>query len=206
MPRGCDAVIVIPTLDPIRAAYVAKEARDRAGIPCGLVIASDFAKRGAVRVSNVLVRAAIDWDAKYVCYLNDDVGDFPDGWLKRLIEAVELKDVYGSASAGGKCRGGPQASCRPGMPPGVLEAELPLAWFCTVIKRRVFEQIGYFDERMIHYCDETDFETRMSEQGWLNIYVQDVWVRHDAGQPIREWWDRDHTMLRKKWGHDKRFF
>jgi len=197
--RNCETIIVIPTLDPIVGARCAAEARSTAGVQCGIIIASDYEKRGAVVVSNVLVRAALDWGAKYICYVNDDVSEFPENWLKRLIEAVDKQPHYGSASAGGKCRGGPQAKARPGLPPLIIETRHPLAWFCTVIKAEVFNSVVMFDEKLTHYADDSDFQFRMVELGWLNAYVQDVFVRHDAGKPIQPWWDQDLGRLRRKW-------
>jgi len=197
--RPCETVIVMPTLDTVSAARVAEEARKTAGIECGLVIASDYKKRGAVPASNVLVHAAMDWGARYICYLNDDLSGFQQGWLKRLVEALESGANYGSASAGGKCRGGPQKDCRPGLPPGIIETKHPLAWFCTVIRRQVLEQIGDFDEGMIHYADESDFQFRMVQQGWINVYVQDVYVEHHTGSPILDWWKHDVGILAKRY-------
>jgi GT2 family glycosyltransferase len=196
--RKCDVVIVIPTLNLLDAAKTAKAARDSAGLKCGVIIAGDQEKRGAVVVSNVLLRAAIDWGAKYIAYVNDDVVGFTQGWLKRLIEAVDSNPEYGSASAGGKCRGGPQKDCKPNMSPGIIATRHPLAWFCTVIKSEVFS-LGFWDEEMIHYADESDFQFRMVEAGYLNVCVQDVYVEHKSGAVNKVWWEHDIGRLRKKW-------
>lgn len=195
MERNCKTIIIIPTLNPIGAATVAEEARKTAGVKCGILIASDQEKRGAVIVGNVLLKAAMEWGARYVCYLNDDTAEFEDDWLKRLIRVLESNDQLADVSASGNCRGGPQRD--PGTE-GVIVTKHPLAWFCTVIRAKALEEVGLFDEGLIHYADDSDLSFRMTDAGWLHACTKEVWVDHDPCKPIEPWWSQDLARLRAK--------
>ena len=199
-PRSNDVVIVMPTMEPARAAATLAEARASAGVRCAFVLVSDAERRGAVVAGNVAMRAALDWGARFVCYLNDDVHGFPQGWLRRLIEALEMDDCYAVAAAGGNCRSQPQAGGRPGMAPAVVEVQQPLAWFCAVVRAEALEEVGLFDPAFIHYADESDWEMRSRQRGWRSVYVPDVYVVHERGEPVEAWYRADRARFRERWG------
>ena len=52
--------------------------------------------------------------------------------------------------------------------------------FCYVVKRPVFERIGYFDEENFAsgYCEENDFSYRASQAGFELAVVDDAYVFH----------------------------
>lgn len=200
--RDCEVVIVIPTLNPVEAANTANLARQAAGMPCGILIASDQEKRGAVHVGNVLLQAAMGWGAEYVCYLNDDVSQFTVGWLKTLVDVAKSSGKYADVSAMGKCRGGPQPTGKPGEPFEIVETRHPLAWFCTVLQVDALRRVGLFDERFIHYADDSELSYRLLEAGYKHVCVRGVWVQHNQdAEPIRQWWEHDLNLLRQKWNH-----
>jgi GT2 family glycosyltransferase len=200
--REAEVIIICPSLSVIDAARTIYEARNSAGMPAAVILASDHERRGAVKVGNVMIRAALDWGAKYVCYLNDDTHGFPQGWLKRLVEVVGSRPDYGIAVPGCPCRTAPQNTGRPGMKPGVTELARPSAWVVAVIKAFMFQELGLLDEALIHYADDSDFEMRMFAAGYKSVWVHDVFVGHDAepGEVAApEWWAHDAGVFKRKW-------
>jgi len=201
--RQAETVIICPTLSVIDAAQTIREARDTAGVPAAVILMSDHEARGAVAVGNLMIRAALDWGAKHVAYLNDDTTSFQRGWLRRLVEAVESKPEYGVAVPGCPCRTKPQNTGRPGMEPGVIELVKPSAWVVAVIKAQMFRELGLLNADLIHYADDSDFEMRMFEAGYKSVWVQDVYVHHrrlPQEQSRSPWWAHDKAVFKKRWG------
>jgi len=203
MDREAKTIIICPTLSVIDAARTIREARDSAGMPVAIILASDYERRGAVVVGNVMIRAALAWGARHICYLNDDTEGFQQGWLARLVEAVDSDLSYGVAVPGCPCRTKPQNTGQPGMAPGIVELNKPSAWVCAVIKAHLFEELGLLNEDLIHYADDSDFEMRMFEAGYKSIWVKDIYVHHKRlpqEQTRNPWWAHDKGVFKKKWG------
>ena len=201
--REAQTVIICPTLSVIDTARTIREARNTAGVPAGVLLASDHDKRGAIVVGNVMIKAALDWGAEHIAYLNDDTTGFQQGWLKRLIEAVESDPSYGIAVPGCPCRTKPQNTGRPGMEPGIVELTKPSAWVVAVIKAQMFRELGLLNTDLIHYADDSDFEMRMFEAGYKSVWVKDVYVHHHRlpqEQTRNPWWAQDKGVFKKRWG------
>jgi len=201
--RTAETVIIVPTLSVIDAAPVVRDARNSAGMDCAVLLASDHEPRGAVVVGNVLLRAALDWGARYICYLNDDAGPFTEGWLSWLVNAVEQDASYGIAVPGCPCRGGQQAHVQPGQPYQLTLMKSPSAWVCAVLKADCIRDVGWLDEKLMHYGDDTDFEWRMWEKGWKTVLAEHVWIGHDhtnARQEATPWYQDDIAYLKQKHG------
>lgn len=194
------ATIVCPTLDLEAAAKACRQAQDLAGVPTAVVLVADLDRRGGVIPSNAAFTGALRLATPYIAYLNDDAQVTQQNWLKRLIEVLQSDPTYGIAAPSGPCRTPPQNKGKPGMPPNVVVVSKPLVWFCAAIRRELFTDLGLFDERFIHYGDETDFTRRAFEAGWKNVWVQDVWVDHEgSGEWIQPWRSHDVGEFRKKW-------
>ena len=133
-------------------------------------------------------------------YVNDDCSAFPQGWLKRLVEVLDSRPEIAIAVTGAPCRSSPQGKGKPGLPPAVIEMQHPAAWVVAAIKAEVFRDVGYLDEGLIHYADDSDFEMRMRGKGWRSVYVQDVWVNHKRGECWSEWYEADRARFRERWG------
>jgi GT2 family glycosyltransferase len=116
-----------------------------------------------------------------------------------MVEALGENPRYGLAAASGPCRSKPQSDGYPGMPLGVVVADHPLANFCQVVKAQLYRDLGLHDTELIHYSDESDFSMRARAAGWLEIWVQDVWVDHRVSLPIQEWWEHDRAVFKRKW-------
>ena len=193
------AIIVTPTLDVARAAATCAQAQRLAGFPCGIVIIGEETKRGAVIPMNAGVTAALAQNPDYIVHLNDDTRVGQDGWLARLVEAIESNPRYGLAAPSGPCRSDPQLRGRPGMEKGITVVEHPLANFCQVVKAEVIRQVGLYDTNLIHYSGESDFSMRARDLGWLEIWVQDVYVHHEVGEKTLDWWQHDRAYYKNKW-------
>jgi len=191
--------MVTPTLDVIRAAATCAQAQRLAGFPCGVIIIGEETKRGGVIPTNAGLTAALAQNPDYIVHLNDDARVEQNGWLARMVEALESNQKYGLAATSGPCRSSPQRHGFPGMEKGVTVAEHPLANFCQVIKTDVLRQVGLYDTNLIHYADETDFSMRARKQGWLEIWVQDVYVHHDFTDAVGAWWEHDRAYYKSKW-------
>lgn len=201
--RLASTIIICPTLSVIDTARTIREARATAGVEVAVLLASDYKPRGAVVAGNVMIRAALDWGARHICYLNDDTTGFPQNWLKRLIEAVESKSEYGIAVPGCPCRTKPQNEGKPGLPAAIIELARPSAWVVAVIKAHLFEELGLLNTDLIHYADDSDFEMRMFAAGYKSVYVQDVYVDHaktPGEQTASPWYAHDRGVFKRKWG------
>jgi len=191
--------IIIPTLDPKIAGVTGNDALFKAGMDAELIIIHDKERTGATKQLNIGFKQAFEGGADYICYLNDDSSQYQEGWLVRLIEALEEDPLYMIACPGGPCRSGVQKHCTPDMPKEIVEASR-LAWFCVVIKRKLFEEIGFLDEQFKHYAQDGDFSFRAAQKGYKTICVKDVYVHHAVSKPIFPWWRDDSKKLRAKWG------
>ena len=52
---------------------------------------------------------------------------------------------------------------------------------CMIIKRKVIEEIGYFDERFFAYQEDSDYCIRAMEHGWKVYYYPQAVVKHHGG-------------------------
>jgi len=193
------AVIIIPTLDVLAAAATCALAQETAGFSCGAVIVVEEQRRGAVIPRNAGLAAALAQDPAYIVHLDTDAHVTQDGWLARMVEALESEPLYGLAAASGACRSKPQCHGYSGMPRGVTVVEHPLASFCQVIKTACVRQVGLYDTNLIHYSLESDFSMRARELGWQEIWVQDVYVQHEHAPKIEDWWAHDRAYYKRKW-------
>ena len=196
---GKRAIIIIPTLDVVSAVATCADAQRTAGFPCGAVIIAEEQRRGAVIPRNAGMAAALAQDPDYIVHLDTDAHVTQDGWLARMVEALESNAKYGLAAASGACRSKPQCHGYSGMPRGVTVVEHPLASFCQVIKAEVCRQVGLYDTNLIHYSLESDFSMRARALGWQEIWVQDVYVQHEHAPKIEDWWAHDRAYYKGKW-------
>jgi GT2 family glycosyltransferase len=197
--------IVIPTLDREKGTEVAEKMAKAAGIPTLVLVATDQGQEGSTKAGNIGLTTAYEAGATHICYVNDDVWFEQIGWLKRLVEALDSNPEYGIAGPGIKCVTLPQLLGKPGLKPGIIPAKM-LTFSCAVIKREVFENIGFLDETFIHFGSDTDFCMRARQAGYRLVWVRDVYAFHDyklvteRSEQEREWKIKDEQTYRKLWG------
>ncbi|MFW6049752.1 MAG: glycosyltransferase family 2 protein [Myxococcota bacterium] len=56
-----------------------------------------------------------------------------------------------------------------------------------LVRRRVFEEVGLFDERYFLYFEETDLCLRARRAGWTTLYVRDSTVAHVGSASTGLW-------------------
>lgn len=204
--RPIQAAIVMPSLDQAKAEEVAEKMATLAGIPSLVLIAVDHEGEGSTKVGNIGLTTAIESGATHICYVNDDVWFEQGDWLKRLVEALDKKATYGIAGPGIKCRTLPQNLGRPDMVPGEIPTKM-LSFSCVVIKREVFEAIGYLDEDFVHFGSDTDFCMRARQAGFKLIWVRDVYAQHAytpigaRSEKVQRWKMQDLETYKEKWGN-----
>jgi GT2 family glycosyltransferase len=55
-----------------------------------------------------------------------------------------------------------------------------------VVRRRVFEVLGGFDERFFVYFEEVDFSLRAHKAGWRSVFLSDAHACHVGGGTSRQ--------------------
>jgi N-acetylglucosaminyl-diphospho-decaprenol L-rhamnosyltransferase len=78
------------------------------------------------------------------------------------------------------------------VPLGVPECTRPVDWLAgasMMLRRRVIEDAGLFDETFFLYFEETDLCRRASLAGWSTVYVRESTVRHigSATTGMKQW-------------------
>lgn len=112
--------------------------------------------------------------------LNNDIVVTP-GWLSGLLEFMR-RGGYGLVSP--SAREGPldygledYAAGFTRQCAGAVRSDL--YWACTVIDRRVFDDIGLFDEAFIFGgCEDVDFHWRALQAGWQAAMTGSVLIHH----------------------------
>jgi GT2 family glycosyltransferase len=83
-----------------------------------------------------------------------------------------------------------------------------------LIKRVVFEQIGFFDERFFMYYEDSDFSLRVRKAGFRMLIVPKARMWHSVSQSSqgsnspneRYWMGRSSVLFFRKHIHDWRWF
>jgi GT2 family glycosyltransferase len=158
---------------------------------------------GYPRAANVGLREALAHRPEYVLLLNDDTKVAP-GFLKVLVDAGEaIADAgglgpaiyYSDAPTKMWASGGridltmcqlrtfdlQESLQRDGWNPLALEF---LTGCCLLVKRRVLEAIGLFDERFYLYWEDADFMVRMNQAGFKNVLVPSASIWHKGSASV----------------------
>lgn len=53
---------------------------------------------------------------------------------------------------------------------------------CLMIRKKVLEEVGYFDERFFMYAEDIELCHRISQKGWLAYYMSKVDIVHLGGK------------------------
>lgn len=83
-----------------------------------------------------------------------------------------------------------------------------LAFFCVMLPRRVYEQVGPLDESFgLGFYEDDDYCRRVEQAGWKIACAEDVFVRHHLsatfgklGTGRRELLERNRKIYEAKWG------
>lgn len=153
---------------------------------------------GFVKAVNQGIKAS---SAPYICLMNNDT-IATDGWLEEMVSAAEAKPGIGIVNPSSNTFG--QDPCGKSMETQELYAA---RGFCMLIKRKVIERIGLFDETFnIGYFEETDFSCRAQEAGFGIVRAKGAYVYHKENVSFKELKDNreifaaNEKIFFKKWG------
>lgn len=220
-------IVVDDGSGPETAAYLEEAA---ALNPAMTLIRNESPPHGYTIASSIGMRAAT---ADYVVALNSDT-IVTYGWLERIVacgESDERIGILGPLSNAASHQSVPSLRDSEGwatnpLPPFATEdglakllervsprsrPRLPFVnGFCYVVKRPVFEAIGFFDEENFAsgYCEENDFSYRAAQAGFELAVVDDCYVFHaksksytpEARKPIAK---RNYETFLRKHGAEK---
>jgi GT2 family glycosyltransferase len=123
---------------------------------------------GFARGMNLLAKLGT---AEFMLLLNQDT-ELEDGCLEKLLLRAGSDSTIGICEARQWPREHPKA-----YDPGTGETSW-CAGACALIRRKAFEEIGGFDERLFMYCEDVDLSWKFWLRGWKCLYVPDAVVRH----------------------------
>ena len=156
--------------------------------------------------------------APYICLLNNDT-QVTEGWLTEMIKVAESRKDIGIVNPNSNTLG-----CKPkkGQFLQTLARELKsysreyneLAWatgFCMLIKRKVVQEVGLFDEiyRMGNF-EDADFCKRAQGLGYSCVCAKAAYVYHRERRSFIKFkkFDQDFKRNRQiffdKWGRSER--
>lgn len=194
------------------------------------LIHNDSPPHGYTIAANLGMRAA---RGDYVVLLNSDTV-VTHGWLERIVacgESDERIGILGPLSNAASHQSVPELRDSDGWatnplpsfltPDGLAKLlervsprsrpRLPFVnGFCYVVKRAVFDAIGYFDEESFPsgYCEENDFSFRAGQAGFELAVADDCYVFHaksrsytpEARGPIAK---RNYEVFLRKHGRER---
>lgn len=118
--------------------------------------------------------------APYVVLMNNDV-EVDMGWLKLLIEGLEENPRVGAISPLATAKQTEWEGRYRGQS-GVQIVDYYLAYYCTVFRQEVFQEVGVMDEQFAPaYGEDNDHGLRMRKAGWDQAVHCDVVVYHKHG-------------------------
>jgi len=185
----------------------------------GLRILLNMENRGFAAASNRATRTA---KGDILCFLNNDTV-LTDGWLTTLVRALERDPGLGMAgpvtnAIGNEARVHVGYDELTGMPSWAADwvwshrgeaFEIPmLAFFCTAIRREVWEEVGELDERFgIGTFEDDDYCRRLRDAGYRLECRRDAFVHHWQGASFAllkdgetdALFERNRRAYRAKW-------
>ena len=132
--------------------------------------------------------------APYLATLNDDAAPHPR-WIESLVAALEKRPDAGMAASQVRlfgedrldsagmlvARDGSSKQRGHGHTPDdfpVAEETLFPSGSAALYRRRMFDEIGGFDDLFFLYCEDTDLGLRARWAGWKCLYVPEAVVEH----------------------------
>jgi len=118
--------------------------------------------------------------ADYICLLNTDVEVTPD-WLDDLLEVFEKEKYVGIVSCVTNACGVAKQR-QPVKTKYQVEDSKQLSGFCLVFPKKVWKEVGGFDEDYELYGEDSQFCVDVRKLGYRLLIRRDVFVYHYKGQ------------------------
>jgi hypothetical protein len=169
--------------DKLRAAIADEQARGTWGYDHVEVIQSGR-NGGFGAGNNVGIRAALARSDRpeYVYILNSDAFPAPDA-VAKLVAALDARPELGVVT-----RLLERWVVPMGIPDGTIEVDW-LAGASMMMRVRMLDEVGTFDETFFLYFEETDLCRRAAKAGWKTLYVRDSHCAHvgSASTGMKKW-------------------
>jgi len=127
-------------------------------------------------------------DAEYVCILDNDT-IVCKGWLSEMVRIAELSDKIGIVNPNSNSFGlhKPEGQALEDFSEELLSKnsgkyiEIGAAvGFCYLVKRKVINEIGYWDERFSPgYFEDTEYSMRAKKYGYKSVMAYGAYIYHD---------------------------
>jgi len=158
--------------------------------PYHLTVYDNWVRDGNLStVWNELIRKS---DAEYICLLNTDTV-VQKMWLNTLLNTFENTKVGAvgpiSNRAGGYQGGWEKAH------KGKIEANT-LSGFCLVFPKKVWEEVGGFNEKYHLYGEDSEFTSEIRKKGYKLIIRNDVFVYHHKAQSSKSAQERGKDIAK----------
>jgi GT2 family glycosyltransferase len=162
-----------------------------------------------------------DYNPDYIVLLNDDLEFVDPEWLNKIISYGEKNEkvgilgcrmVYPDRSMQWIAKKGKIYSF---MKPGhfeksedILKAQKvkEIIGSCYIIKRRVIEEIGFWDEKFSpYYGEESDYSFRAARKGFSFLYVGETEIIHHGASSTKNlfnekvWYIKKRNAIRLEW-------
>ncbi len=166
-------------------------------------------------------RAARDARGDFLLFLNDDVQVVAPDWMEALAEQAQRPDVAATGAkllyADGRVQHaglvlglegavghafrllGRDSPGHLGLAQATRECSA-VTGACLMTRRRVFEELGGFDERFRVAYSDVDYCLRGWERGYRVIFVAHALLHHLESATRSGAVPRDAAMLRRRWG------
>ncbi|MFC1667582.1 glycosyltransferase family 2 protein [Candidatus Omnitrophota bacterium] len=166
--------------------YLDKLARDKKD---DLTLLRNEKNLGFIKATNQGIRQS---QAPYVCFLNNDT-QVTEGWLREMIKVAENREDIGIINPSSNTLG-----CKPkrGQSLDLLAKKLKsytgewseLAWatgFCMLVKRKVIQKVGFFDEIYgMGTFEDADFSKKAQGLGYLCVCATAAYVYHQERRSL----------------------
>jgi GT2 family glycosyltransferase len=133
----------------------------------------------------------------WIVILNSDCVIEEMSWLNDLYETMvalkEQKVRFVSARTDNPTSGDPELLKSPRLDRkvvGNIISKTPLPMFCTLISRKMVEQVGPVKEYPFGFFEDEEYFYRMKSHGFHQAVSGKAWVRHLGGKTVEELWQR----------------
>ena len=169
----------------------------------------------------------MDNDFDYLFIVDSDIY-CPKDWDKKMIDFMEKNPKIGLAGPCTNYAGSPQliSDCpelntdeekenyaikfeKENRKHSIVHKKWPVIGFCQIIRKKVFEKVGFFDENFKFYgCEDNDYCWRVQIFGWDLAYINNVFIYHYghggfnllSGDEVNHWGkNREYFISKHGW-------
>lgn len=129
--------------------------------------------------------------AEFICLLNSDTLVEKD-WLRNMVKYIrtDIGIVAPVSNYAGDKQTQPKGD-------GIEEVDT-LSGFCMLFPKKVWEEVGGFDEQFYFYFEDADFCKRVKQKGYKLLIIKEVFIEHLGQMASRKKVDFDWRKEYKK--------